>query len=238
MRPFYVVTVHPSIVSAYGQFGVFRAAADKGLAHVSALDLRDYAVDRHGSIDAAPYGGGDGMVMRVEPLAAAIDALPVKPLVFLTSPAGKPWTQSEANRHAAQDRPIAIICGRFAGVDQRFIDLYVDEQYSMGDVVLAGGELPALAMIESILRLIPGVLGHSESASKDSFMPEYGFGLEHPLYTRPPEFRGLGVPEVLRSGDHRAIAAWRRDEAVKRTRALRPDLFLRPSGDKAKASEQ
>ena len=236
MRHFHVVTVHPSIVTAYGQFGVFKSAFDKGLGSVSAIDLRDYAVDRHGSIDAAPYGGGDGMVMRVEPLAAAIDALPVKPLVFLTSPAGRPWTQGEANRHAAHDRPIAIVCGRFAGVDQRFIDLYVDEQYSMGDVVLAGGELPALAMIESILRLVPGVLGHSESASKDSFMEEFDFGLEHPLYTRPAEFRGLGVPQILRSGDHKAIAQWRREEAEKRTRALRPDLVVGETRSYSKSS--
>ena len=224
MRQYFLLTIHPSIVPAYSQFGVFKAALDKGLARVTAIDLRDYAVDRHGSIDAAPYGGGDGMVMRVEPLASAIDALPVKPLVFLTSPAGRPWTQKDADRFAEQDRPIAIVCGRFAGVDQRFIDLYVDEQYSMGDVVLAGGELPALAMIESMIRLIPGVLGHQDSASKDSFMAEFDYGLEHPLYTRPQEFRGLGVPQVLRSGDHTAIAAWRRAEAERRTRALRPDL--------------
>lgn len=224
MRHYHLVTIHPTIVDAYSQFGVFKAAQEKSLAQISAVDLRDYAVDRHGSVDAAPYGGGDGMVMRAEPLAAAIDALPIKPLVFLTSPAGRPWVQNEAIRFAAQDRPIAIVCGRFAGVDQRFIDLYVDEQFSMGDVVLAGGELPALAMIESMLRLVPGVLGHSDSAAKDSFMPEFAYGLEHPLYTRPQEFRGLGVPEVLRSGDHTAIAAWRRDEAIRRTQELRPDL--------------
>ena len=149
--------------------------------------------------------------------------------VVLTSPAGKPWTHIEAARFAAAGEDLAFICGRFAGVDQRFIDAYVDEQFSCGDVVLSGGELPALMMIDAILRLIPGVLGHAESAAQDSFAAGFAGGLEHPLYTRPPVFEGRSVPEVLLSGDHVKIARWRDDEARKRTAALRPDL-AKPKG--------
>lgn len=224
----HIVTVHPRIVEAYDQFGVLAAARTKGIAQVQPVDLRDYAVDRHGSVDDSPYGGGDGMVLRPEPLAAAVAALSVdgvRPKVLLTTPAGRPWVHAEAARHAASAAPIVIICGRFGGIDERFIDRYVDEEFSVGDVVLAGGELPALMMAESILRLMPGVLGHAESAAVDSFGAALDGGLEHPLYTRPPEFEGVKVPAVLLSGDHAAIAAWRRTEAQKKTRARRPDLL-------------
>lgn len=224
MRDLYVLTVHPRFVEAYKTFGVVRAAREKGVADLKAIDLRDYAVDKHGSVDDSPYGGGDGMVMRPEPLAAAVDAFPVKPRVLLTSPAGKPWTQAEARRLADDSGPLLIVAGRFAGVDQRFIDQYVDDEFSAGDFVLAGGELPALMMIDSMLRLLPGVLGHQDSANMDSFAPGFDGGLEHPLYTRPPEFRGVGVPPVLLSGDHEAIAEWRREESHRRTKERRPDL--------------
>lgn len=226
----HIVTVHPRIVEAYDQFGVLAAARTKGVALVTPVDLRNYAVDKHGSVDASPYGGGDGMILRPEPLAAAIEALAasgVKPRVLLTTPAGKPWVHAEALRHAANPEPLAIVCGRFGGIDERFIERYVDEEYSIGDVVLAGGELPALMMAESILRHMPGVLGHAESAALDSFGEALGGGLEHPLYTRPPEFQGMKVPDVLLSGDHAAIAAWRREQALKKTRARRPDLLRR-----------
>lgn len=209
---------------------MLQAAKTKGLAHVSPIDLRDYAVDKHGSVDDSPYGGGDGMVLRPEPLAAAIDALAVggiKPRVLLTTPAGKLWNHAQAVRFAASDEPLAIVSGRFGGVDQRFIDLYVDEEFSIGDVVLAGGELPALMMAESILRFVPGTLGHAESAALDSFGDALAGGLEHPLYTRPADFRGHGVPDVLLSGDHSRIAEWRRAAAIERTHARRPDLVTK-----------
>jgi tRNA (guanine37-N1)-methyltransferase len=225
MRKLYVVTVHPRFVDAYKTFGVVRAAQEKRVAELHAIDLRDYAVDKHGSVDDSPYGGGDGMVMRPEPLAAAIEALPERPKVLLTSPAGKPWTQAEAVRLSQETGPLLIVAGRFAGVDQRFIDRYVDEEFSAGDFVLAGGELPALMMLDSMLRLLPGVLGHQDSAHMDSFAPGFAGGLEHPLYTRPPEFQGLAVPPVLLSGDHEAIKAWRMAESRRRTEERRPDLY-------------
>ena len=221
----YVLTVHPDFIRAYSSFGALRAAQMKGLAQVEQIGLRDYAVDRHGSIDDHPYGGGDGMVLRPEPLAAAINALPTRPTVILTSPVGRLWTQKDALHFAASERPLAFVCGRFAGVDQRFIDTYVDAEYSCGDVVLTGGELPALMMIDSIIRLLPGVLGNPKSAIDDSFASGCGGALEHALYTRPPVFEGKTVPEVLLSGNHDAIASWRRRDALERTRQYRPDLI-------------
>ena len=194
------------------------------MARVTPVALRDFAVDRHGSVDDHPYGGGDGMVLRPEPLAAALTSLPARPKVILTSPSGKTWTQRDAERYAAADEPLAFICGRFAGVDQRFIDRYVDAVYSCGDVVLTGGELPALMMIDSVFRLLPEVLGNPESAQKDSFADAFAGGLEHALYTRPPVFEGLAVPDVLMSGDHSAIGKWRAHDAINRTRKWRPDL--------------
>jgi len=225
MRSFAVITVHPAFITAYAQFGALSAAAAKGVATVQAIDLRDFAVDRHGSVDAPPYGGGDGMVLRPEPLQAALASLPQRPLVVLTSPGGRPWTQREAEAMAADSRPVAFICGRFAGVDQRLIEACVDVEFSCGDVVLTGGELPALMMIDSVLRLLPGVLGHAASAVVDSFAAGCQGGLEYPLYTRPAEFCGRKVPPVLLSGDHAKIAAWRHEQALLRTQRLRPDLL-------------
>lgn len=220
-----VLTIHPDFIAAYQRFGVLRAARERQVATVDAVALRDFAVDKHGSVDDRPFGGGDGMVMRPEPLAQALASLGGKRRVILTSPAGKPWTHREAARLAAAGDDLAFVCGRFAGVDQRFIDAYVDEQFSCGDVVLSGGELPALMMIDSILRLLPGVLGHPDSAKQDSFADGFAGGLEHPLYTRPPVFEGRAVPEVLMSGDHEKIAVWREDEARRRTAVMRPDLL-------------
>ncbi len=224
MRRFYFLTVHPDFIGAYSGFGAFKAATVKGIAETKAVALRDFAVDRHGSVDDHPYGGGDGMVLRPEPLAEALKSLPVKPRVILTSPVGRVWTQHDAEHHATDPQPLAFVCGRFAGVDQRFIDRYVDAEYSCGDVILTGGELPALMMVDSILRLIPGVLGNPESPRCDSFADSLDGGLEYALYTRPPIFEGEAVPPVLMSGDHSAIAKWRAEDAAKRTARLRPDL--------------
>jgi len=241
-----VVTVHPKLVDAYAAFGVFRAAAACGAATVRSVDLRDFAVDTHATVDGAPYGGGDGMVLRPEPLRDALQSISTERSqlhVVMPSPGGILFTQSTAQRLAAMaagDSPgaggsdrlmgvtgktLVFVCGRFAGVDQRFIDLYVDEELSAGDFVVSGGELPALMMIDATLRLLPGVLGNSDSAVCDSFAEGMDGMLEYPLYTRPPEFEGVSVPDVLLSGDHKKISKWRQEESRARTKRRRPDLL-------------
>ncbi len=210
MRNLSFVTIHPDFIHGYFTFGVFRAAADRGLAQLDVINLRNYAVDHHGSIDDRPYGGGDSMVMRPEPLRDALAKLPANARVILPSPAGALWTQAVACELAVETRPLVFLCPRFAGVDQRFIDRYVDDSFSMGPFIVAGGELPALMMADSLLRLVPGVLGNPESARRDSFSGDLEGMLEHPVFTRPQEFEGQAVPSVLLSGDHAAIEAWRR----------------------------
>lgn len=232
--PIHIATIHPQFIEAYFRFGVFRAAMSGGQAAIHAIDLRNFAVDKHASVDDLPYGGGDGMVMRPEPLAGAVRSLPEKPTVIMTSPGASGWTQKDAAHFAQSKSPLLFVCGRFAGVDQRFIDQYVDHEFSLGDVVVSGGELPVLMMVDSILRLLPGVLGDARSAVFDSFAEGFGGMLEHPIYTRPREFEGISVPDVLMSGDHKAIAKWRAEESRKKTERLRPDLLqpLTPSGPK------
>jgi tRNA (guanine37-N1)-methyltransferase len=202
-------------------------AARGGRLELCVRDLRDFAEGPHRSVDDAPYGGGPGMVMRPEPLVAGIEALagPKGPArrahVALMTPQGVPLTQARL-RALATHPHLVLVCGRYEGVDQRAIDLAVDEEISLGDYVLSGGEIPAMAIIEGVVRLLPGVLGNPDSAAADSF--EGGL-LEGPHYTRPAVFRGLAVPEVLRSGDHGAVARWRAERADEVTRARRPDLL-------------
>lgn len=230
MRQIAFISVHPAFIEAYARFGVFRSAAQKGL-KIHAINLREFAVDQHGSVDEAPFGGGDGMVLRPEPLARAIESLPFSGKVILTSPSGRSWTQSDANSYAAGEENLIFIAGRFAGVDQRFIDLYVDDEISIGDFVVSGGELPCLLLADSILRQVSGVLGNSLSAHCDSFAAGMSGLLEYPLYTRPLEFQEQKVPSVLLSGDHKKIEAWRQEEALSRTRLRRPDLLAAVKGD-------
>jgi tRNA (guanine37-N1)-methyltransferase len=231
MRHFGFISIHPKIIDAYRQFGVFKAAETKSIAKIVVQDLRDFAADKHGSVDAPPYGGGDGMVMRADCLKHALDHLRQEVLggmrvrVIFTSPSGKLWTQKDAEILAQADESLIFVCGRFAGVDERFIEECVDDEYSVGDVVLAGGELPVLMISESILRLMPGVLGHERSAVDDSFGAGVDGLLEYPSYTRPPQWQGINVPEVLMSGNHEAIATWRREASIKKTRRRRPDLI-------------
>lgn len=231
MRQISFITIHPKIIEAYKSFGVLRAAETCGVADICSVDLRDYAADKHGSVDDSPYGGGDGMVMRADCLEKAVNVVRskmesgTKPLkVIVTSPSGKLWTQKIAESFAASDHPLVFVCGRFAGIDQRFLDSCVDEEFSLGDVVYGGGELPALLMAESILRLTPNVLGHKDSAIDDSFGSGMNGLLEYPSYTRPFEWNGHKVPEVLLSGDHKAIREWRKAESYKKTAQRRPDL--------------
>jgi len=203
------LTIHPSFIESYKTFGVFSAAIKNNIAEIEVVDLRNYAIDKRGTVDDAPYGGGDGMVLRPEPVVKALEAYN-KPYVVYLSPKGETWHQGLAEEFSICSSHIVFICGRFAGLDQRVIDHYVHKEISLGDFVLSGGELAALTVADSILRLKPYVLGHPDSARFDSFSKAYDRKLEHPLYTRPSSFRGHEVPAVLLSGDHEKISTWRK----------------------------
>jgi len=226
-----IISIHPRFIASYSEFGALRAAIAASSLDFRSVDLRDFAIDRHASVDEAPYGGGDGMVMRPDVLAKAIagqipaDGDHSSLHVISTAPGAKPWTQADALRLSAIKKNLVFICGRFAGLDQRFIDLHVDEEFSIGDFVVSGGELPVMAMVDSLVRMLPGALGNPASARDDSFAEGMGGLLEYPLYTRPAVYEGVKVPDVLMSGDHKAIQKWRADQAVARTRRLRPDLL-------------
>jgi tRNA (guanine37-N1)-methyltransferase len=224
---FNFVTIHPNFMASYSEFGVFSSALKNSLAQIKQINLRDYATDKHGTVDDSPYGGGDGMVMKPDILASAVQEIENRYVVF-TGPSGKKFSQKDAKDLfdvAKSGKEITFVCGRFGGVDQRFMDQYVDVEYSLGDFVISGGELPSLMICDSILRFIPGVLGNSESYEQDSFSEAYEGGLEYPQYTKPREFEGIEVPEVLLSGNHKAIEDWRKDQSLSKTKSLRPDLF-------------
>ena len=228
-----VVTIFPALFEPFRETSLLGAARRAGIVELAVHDLRDWTADRHRTVDDAPYGGGPGMVMRPEPLVAAIEALAGskedgrEARVILLSPQGRRFDQAWAAA-LARERHLVLVCGRYEGVDQRAIDLAVDEEASIGDYVLAGGEVPAMVVIEAVTRLLPGVLGNPASAEIESF--ERGL-LEGPQYTRPARYRGLEVPAVLRSGDHAAIARWRAEQARERTRRRRPDLLGAAAGE-------
>jgi len=233
-----VFTIFPEYLSGPLAASLLGKAAERGLLDVRLHDVRDWTDDRHRSVDDTPFGGGAGMVMTPGPLFAAVEAVaPPRPLL-LCAAAGRRFDQPLA-RELAGGPGFSLICGRYEGVDQRVADHLCDGEVSIGDYVLAGGEAAALVMIEAVARLVPGVMGNQESADQESFSPTAGDPgadgvggrpglLEYPQYTRPAEFRGWTVPEVLRSGDHGRIARWRRAQALHRTRARRPDLVDRP----------
>jgi len=222
-----IITLFPELFGPFLEVSFVGGAREKGLVEVSVHDLRDWATDRHRSVDDSPYGGGPGMLMAPEPLVPAIEAI-AGPKgsartahVAAFSPQGRPLDQARLEGLADVEH-LVLVCGRYEGIDDRVFELAVDEEISIGDYVLSGGELPAMVLVEGLVRLVPGVLGNPESAQIDSF----GGGLlEGPQYTRPPLYRGLAVPEVLRSGDHAAIARWRAEQALERTRTRRPDLW-------------
>lgn len=220
-----VLTVFPRMITGYTSESILGKAIEKKLIEVTATDVRDFAPGKHRNTDDAPYGGGAGMVMKVEPLAGAIAAarerLPEAKVVLL-SPRGVTFTQLKA-REIATIGSVILVCGRYEGIDERAMSV-IDEELSLGDFVLTGGELGALIVIDAVARLVPGVLGNAESAQTESF--ESGT-LEHPHFTRPPEWNGLKVPEAVQSGDHARIARWRRWHALKLTEARRPDLFAK-----------
>jgi tRNA (guanine37-N1)-methyltransferase len=222
-----VVTLFPEMVTAVAEYGVVGRAERRGLVSVDTENPREHAVDVHRTVDDRPYGGGPGMVMKFEPLAGAIAAigrrLPRDVPVVCLSPQGRVFDQETAKRYAALPGLI-LLAGRYEGIDERLIESHVDEELSLGDFVLSGGEIAAMAVIDAVVRLLPGALGDDESAVQDSFMQGL---LDHPHYTRPELVDGRAVPEVLVSGDHGAIARWRTKQALGRTAIRRPDLLER-----------
>ena len=220
-----ILTIFPHLFDSPFQWGIIRQATRKGLVQIEVTDLRDFTADRHRTVDDRPYGGGEGMVMKPEPIFEAVEASKRrtgKPVhVVLLSPQGETLDQSAAKRLTRHPH-ILLICGRYEGVDQRVADHLADEEISIGDYVLSGGEFAAMVVTDAVCRLIPGALGNADSVLEDSFM--YG-QLDYPHYTRPADFRGWSVPPVLSCGDHGRIRRWREDQAYQRTRTRRPDLL-------------
>lgn len=231
---FDILTLFPNLFSGFLEESILHRAIEAGLIEVCLHNIRDYAPGKHHVTDDTPYGGGGGMVMKVEPIAYALEAI-VEPAllarqkatgvveipIILLTPAGQRFEQAMAKRWERYGRLI-LICGRYEGVDQRVSDLFATEEVSLGDFVLSGGEVAAMAIVEAVSRLVPGVLGDMRAIVEDSFSQGL---LEWPQYTRPPEFRGHRVPEILLSGDHARIAKWRREQALIRTWQRRPDLL-------------
>ena len=219
-----VVTIFPPLLAGAFEHSIIKRARERGIVDIQVHDLRGYTTDRHRTVDDYPYGGGAGMVMKPEPWFAAVEALRVAGnpgRAILLTPQGQRLEQRFVQRLASEDRLI-ILCGRYEGVDERVREHLADEEISIGDYVLSGGEPAAAVLVDALVRLQPGALGSSESTIEESFADGL---LEYPQYTRPPEFRGWRVPDVLLSGDHGAVERWRRDQQVERTRVRRPDLL-------------
>src|SRR5881392_974842 len=221
-----IVTLFPDICRAPLNESMMKRAQEKGAVDIHIHNLRDWTTDKHHIVDDAPFGGGQGMVMKPEPIFAAVEDLKSqianrKSQIVLMSPAGSRFDQEMAMQ-LSQESHLIIVCGHYEGVDHRVIEHLIDLEISIGDYVLTNGAIAAVVLVDAIVRLVPGALGHEQSASDDSFS---GGLLEAPHYTRPAEFRGWKVPEVLLSGNHAEIAEWRREQAIKRTRQNRPDLL-------------
>jgi tRNA (guanine37-N1)-methyltransferase len=251
---FEIITIFPGFFAGIFEHGIVRRALADGVAAVAVHDLRTFTHDRHRTVDDRPFGGGEGMVLKPEPLAAALESLgaAAKPAraverarsrVILLSAQGRRFTQARAREFGALDR-VVLICGRYEGVDERINELYCDEELSIGDYVLSGGELPAAIVVDAVIRLLPGVLGNEASHQFESFgaadaeidadvegvpRSQHGAGglLDYPHYTRPAEFGGLRAPEVLLNGDHQQIRQWRREQQLRKTFLNRPDLLER-----------
>jgi tRNA (guanine37-N1)-methyltransferase len=247
---FDIITIFPGLFTGIFEHGVVKRAIQGGLLQVAVHDLREFTHDRHRTVDDRPFGGGEGMVLKAEPLAEAVEhlGLALKPdrkakgqTVILLSAQGKRYTQAMARELAQHDR-VVLLCGRYEGVDERVSELIADQELSIGDYVLSGGELAAAVVLDTTMRLLPGVLGNQASSEYESFgladgllenRPEDGVSsthgagglLDYPHYTRPSEFRGLSVPEVLSSGNHEQIRRWRREQALRKTLRNRPDLL-------------
>ncbi len=223
-----IITIFPDFFDNIFKYGILKEAFSKNLCKVNIHNLRDFSADKHKNVDQRPYGGGAGMVLMPEPLGRAIDSIKSrkrahgkKQKTILLTPKGKALKQKILKEFAVLDNMI-LVCGRYEGVDQRIIDLYIDMEISIGDYVLSGGEIPAMVLLDSTLRLLPGVVGKKESIESESF--EHNL-LDYPQYTRPFEYKGLKVPEVLLSGDHKEIKRWRKEKSAEITKKRRPDLF-------------
>jgi tRNA (guanine37-N1)-methyltransferase len=224
---FEVLTLFPGILEGPLNESILKRGREKGLLNVAVRNIRDYTEDRHKTADDSPYGGGAGMVLKPEPVFKVFESLKAEHpgeefLTILLSPQGGLFNQQRAERLSEENRRIVLLCGHYEAIDERVINAIVDEELSIGDYVLTGGELAALVVIDATIRLLPGVLGDEESAYRDSFSDGL---LDHPHYTRPAEFRGMKVPEVLLSGNHAGIEKWRRREALRATLLKRPDLL-------------
>ncbi len=220
-----VLTLFPDIINAYLKESILKRAREKGLLEVKVYNIRDFTSDKHKTADDYPFGGGPGMVLKPEPVFNAIDFLKKdneQRRIILLSPQGKPFNQSLAEEFSREKQRLVFICGRYEGIDERVKISLIDEEVSIGDYVLTGGELAALVIIDASVRLIKGALGDERSTEEESF--SWGL-LDYPHYTRPREFRGKGVPDILVSGNHKEIWFWRRKEAIKKTLKARPDLL-------------
>ena len=224
---FTVLTLFPELLTPFVATSIVGRAVERGLIDIETVDIRDYASDAHNTCDDSPYGGGAGMVLKAEPVSHAIESVlrlrAERPRTVYLTAAGLPFDRDLARRWAAEGRELLLLAGRYEGIDQRVVDLFVDEEVSIGDYVLIGGEVAAMVVMEAVARLVPGVI-QAESLAEESFE---GDVLEYPQYTRPAVFRGVPVPPVLLSGDHARIREWRRRQATERTARLRPDLLRR-----------
>ena len=232
-----VLTIFPEFFDAVFDFGIIRRAKLADIVEINVHDIREFTVDRHRMVDDRPFGGGDGMVLKPEPIFAAIEnligtsdreAYPEGTHVVLLSPQGKPFKQVAAQEFADEAKHIVFICGRYEGVDERVNETLVTDEISIGDYVLSGGEPAAIVIVDSIVRLLPDALGSETSAVNDSFSDGL---LDCPHYTRPAEFRGMSVPEVLLNGNHAEIEKWRRIKALEKTRSIRKDLLIGENGE-------
>lgn len=222
---YHILTLFPDMVMGGLLTSIIGRAAEKGLISIEAIDIRDYSQEKHRHVDDAPYGGGAGMVMQPMPICDAYEdlcsRLGKRPRVIYTTPQGKVFSQKIA-QELSEEEDLVFLCGHYEGVDERALELIATDYLSIGDYVLTGGELPAMVMVDAISRLVPGVLNNDVSAEFESF---HGNLLEYPQYTRPEEYRGLRVPEVLLSGHHKNIDRWRREQSILRTAERRPDLL-------------
>ncbi|MBI4456551.1 MAG: tRNA (guanosine(37)-N1)-methyltransferase TrmD [Acidobacteria bacterium] len=219
-----IVTIFPRMFTGIFDFGIIRVSRERGIVDLEIIDIRDFTHDRHRTVDDRPYGGGEGMVLKPEPIFEAVEAVEQRwdqrAWRILLTPQGVPFCQQDAQR-LATEKAVVVVCGRYEGVDQRVVDYLADEEISLGDFVVSGGEIPAMLLVDAVVRLLPGATGNPASVINESFSRGL---LDYPHYTRPASFRGWPAPEVLMSGNHAEIENWRRQQARRRTGRNRPDL--------------